>query len=108
MCECVFVKVVSDWLTLIADLYGTILVGGPLLGQFDDVLVLAVVCFALLSRSIGFQMFGNLNDIPLVWWAQLCSYLRQCNIRSNGIKVKSLLSPLNKFHLFIYAQFTKT
>ena len=49
-----YVKVVSDWLTLVADLYGTILVGGPLWTQFDDVVVLAVVFFALHSRSIGF------------------------------------------------------
>ena len=50
-------KVVSDWLTFDADLYGTILVGGPLRTQFD-VVVLAVVFFALLSRSIGFQILG--------------------------------------------------
>ena len=31
----------------------------------DDV-VLAVVFFALLSRSVGFQIFGNLKDIPLI------------------------------------------
>ena len=59
-------KVVSDWLILDADLYGTILVGRPLRTQFDDVVVLAVVFFALLSRSIGFQIFGNLKDIPLI------------------------------------------
>ena len=59
-------KVVSDWLTLVADLYGTILVGGHLWTQFDDAVVLAVVFFALLSRSIGFQIFGNLKDIPLI------------------------------------------
>ena len=47
-------KVVSDWLTLIAALRGTILVGRPLWTQFDDVVVLAVVFFALISRSIGF------------------------------------------------------
>ena len=58
--------VISDWLTLIADLYGTILVGGPLWTQFDGVVVLAVVFFSLLSRSIGFQIFGNLKDIPLI------------------------------------------
>ena len=62
-----YFKVVSDWLILVADLlYGTILVGGPLWTQFDDVVVLMVVCFALLSRSIGFQIFGNLKDIPLI------------------------------------------
>ena len=59
-------KVVSDWLILDADLYGTIIVGRPLRTQFDDVVVLAVVFFALLSHSIGFQMFGNLKDIPLI------------------------------------------
>ena len=54
------VKVVSDWLTLAADLCETILVSRPLWTQFDDVVVLAVVFFALLSYSIGFQVFGNL------------------------------------------------
>ena len=34
--------------------------------HFDDVVVLAVVFFALLSRSIGFQMSGNLKDILLM------------------------------------------
>ena len=61
-----YFKVVSDWLTFVADLCGTILVGRPLLTQFDDVVVLAVVFFALLSRSIGFQIFGNLKDITLI------------------------------------------
>ena len=61
-----YFKVVSDWLTLVADLYGTILVGGPLWAQFDDAVVLAVVFFALLPRSIGFQIFGNFKDIPLI------------------------------------------
>ena len=42
------------------------LVGGPLRTQSDDVVVLAVGFFALLSRSIGFQIFGNLKDIPLI------------------------------------------
>ena len=60
-----YFKVVSDWLTLVADLYGTILVDRPLWTQFDDVAVLAVVFFALFSCSIGFQIFGNLKDIPL-------------------------------------------
>ena len=59
-------KVVSDWLILDADLYGTILVGGHLRTQFDDAVVLAVVFFAWLSRSTGFQIFGNLKDIPLI------------------------------------------
>ena len=53
-------KVVSDWLILDADLYGTILVGGSFRTKFDDVVVLVVVFFALLSRSIVFQIFGNL------------------------------------------------
>ena len=57
-----YFEVVSGWLTLVADLYGTILVGGPLWTQFD-VVVLAVVFFALLSRTIGFQISGNLTDI---------------------------------------------
>ena len=59
-------KVVSDWLILDVDLYGTMLVGGPLRTQFDGAVVLAVVFFALLSRSIGFQIFGNLKDILLI------------------------------------------
>ena len=61
-----YFKVVSDWLILDPDPNGTIIVGGPLRTQFDDVLVLSVVFFALLSRSIGFQIFGNLKDIPLI------------------------------------------
>ena len=75
VCECVwylcvrkgskYFKAVSHWLTLVADLYGT-LNGRPLWIQFDDVVVLAVVFFVLLSRSIGFQIFGNLKDIPLI------------------------------------------
>ena len=52
---------VSDWLTLVVYLYGTLLVGRPLWTQFDNVVVLAVLSFALLSRSIGFQVFGNLR-----------------------------------------------
>ena len=60
------IKVVSDWLTLVADRYGTILVGGPLWTQLDDVVVLAVLFFALFSRGIGFQIYGNLKDIPLI------------------------------------------
>ena len=60
-------KVVSDWLILDADLYRTILIGGSLRTQFDDAVVFAVVFLALLSRSIGFQIFGNLKDIiPLI------------------------------------------
>ena len=53
-----YFKVVSDWLTLVVDLSGTILVCGPMWTQFDDVVVLAVVFFALLSRSN--------KDIPLI------------------------------------------
>ena len=68
-----YFKVISDWLTLVADLCGTILVGRCLWAQFDDVVVLAaeflaVVFFALLFRSIGFQIFGNLNDILLIFF----------------------------------------
>ena len=71
MCQCArrglkYVKVISDWLTLVADLYGTIPVGGRLRIQFDDAVVLAIVFFAMFSRSIGFQIFGNLKDIPLI------------------------------------------
>ena len=46
-----YFKVVSDWLTLLADLCETILIGGLLLTQFDGVVVFAVVFFAMLSRS---------------------------------------------------------
>ena len=53
-----------------ADLYETILIGGPLRAQCDDVVVLAVVFFALLSRGIGFHIFGNFKDIPLI----VCSF----------------------------------
>ena len=60
----IYFKVVTDWSTLVAELYGTILLGGPLCTQFDDVVVLAVVFFPLLSRSIGFEIFDNLKDIP--------------------------------------------
>ena len=59
-----YYKVISDWLILDANLYRTILVGGCLRTQFVD--VLAVVFFALLTRSIGFEIFGNLKDIPLI------------------------------------------
>ena len=59
-------KVVSDGLTLVEDLCGTILVGRPFWTQFDDVVVLAVVFFALFSNSTGFQIFGNSKDIPLI------------------------------------------
>ena len=68
LCVCRGLKyseVVPDWLILNSDLYGTIHYG-PLRTQFDDVVVLAVAFFALFSRSIGFQMFGNLKDIPLI------------------------------------------
>ena len=34
--------------------------------QFADVVVIAVVFFALLSRGVGFQIFGNFKDIPLI------------------------------------------
>ena len=63
VCECVLY-----WLTLVADLYETMFVGGPLWTQFDDVVFLVVVFFALLSRSIGFQIIGNLMDIMLVFF----------------------------------------
>ena len=61
-----YFNVVSDWLTLVVDLYGTILVGRPLWTQFDDAVALAVVFFALFSCNISFQIFGNLKDIPLI------------------------------------------
>ena len=49
-------KVVSDWLISYVDFYGTITFGGPLRTLCNDVVVLAVVFFALLSRK----------DIPLI------------------------------------------
>ena len=51
-----YFKVVSHWLTLVVDLHVTTLVGGHLRTQFDDVVVLAVVVFALFSCSVGFQI----------------------------------------------------
>ena len=70
-----YFKVISDWLTLVEDLCGAILIGGPLWTHFDDAVVLAfqflaVVFFALISCRIGFQICGNLKDIPLIW----CSF----------------------------------
>ena len=47
-----------------ADLYGTILVGGPLRIQFDDVAVLVVVFFTLLSWrlfSLPCLMMGDVS-----------------------------------------------
>ena len=64
--ESKYSEVVPDWLILNSDLYGNIYDCGPLRTQFDDVAVLAVVFFALFSHSIGFQIFGNLKDIPLI------------------------------------------
>ena len=61
-----YFKVIYEWLTLVADLCGTMLVGRPLWTQFGDVVVLAVIFFVSLSRSIGFQIIGNLKDIPLI------------------------------------------
>ena len=61
-----YVKVISGWPISDLGLYGTVLDGGPLRTQCDDVVVLLVVFFALLSCSIGFQIFGNLKDIPLI------------------------------------------
>ena len=58
-------EVVPDWLILNSDLYGTIHDCGPLRTQFNDVVVLAVVFFALFSRSIGFQMFGKLEGYSI-------------------------------------------
>ena len=56
---------------MVDDLCGTILVGGPLWTQLADIVVLAVeflavAFFAMFSRSIGFRIFGNLKDIPLI------------------------------------------
>ena len=48
-----YFKVVSDWLTLVAELYETILSGGPLWTQFDNVVVLAVAFFALLCFLVA-------------------------------------------------------
>ena len=55
--------VIADWLVCVADVSG--------LG-FDGDVFLAVefsrlFFFSLFFCSIGFQMAGNLNDIPLMW-----------------------------------------
>ena len=52
MCVCVgrgskYFKVFSDWLTLTADLYGIVLIAGPLWTQFDDVVVLERIAILL-------------------------------------------------------------
>ena len=55
-----------DWLILNSDLLHDC---GPLRTQFDDVVVLAVVFFALFSRSIGFQIWqleGYSIDMMLI------------------------------------------
>ena len=51
-----YFKVVSDWLTLVADLCRTILVGGPLWTQFDVVVlaILSLLCFLVGLIQIGF------------------------------------------------------
>ena len=48
--------VIADWLVCIADVTG--------LGLDDD--VFWAVVFSLFFCGIGFQMMGNLNDIPLM------------------------------------------
>ena len=55
--------VITDWLICVSDVSGLLL---------DDDLFLAVeflllFFFSLFFCSIGFQMVGNLNDIPLMW-----------------------------------------
>ena len=50
--------VIADWLICVADVSG--------LGLDGDVF-LVVVFFSLFFCSIGFQMAGDLNDIPLMW-----------------------------------------
>ena len=52
-------NILRSFLILNPDLYGTIHDCGPLRTQSDDVVVLAVVFFALFSLSTGFQIFGN-------------------------------------------------
>ena len=54
--------VVADWMVCIADVSGL---------RFDGDVCLAVefsffLSFSLFFCSIGFQMAGNLNDIPLM------------------------------------------
>ena len=59
VCECVcgtdvLAEVIYDWLILDVDLYRTILVGGPLQTQFNDLIVLAVfslLCFLIVLVS---------------------------------------------------------
>ena len=55
-----YFKVVSDWLILDADLYGTILVGGPLRTQFDDVAEMSpksiMIQDMINSKTVGIQL----------------------------------------------------
>ena len=55
--------VIADWVVCITDVSG--------LGFDGDVFlaveVLRLFFFSLFFCSIGFQMAGNLNDIPLMW-----------------------------------------
>ena len=54
-------EVVPDWLILNSDLYRTIHDCGPLRTQFDDVVVLAVVFFALLSPQRSTIVYGSVQ-----------------------------------------------
>ena len=51
--------VIADWLVCVADVSG--------LGS-DGVVFLVVEFSRLFFCSIGFQMAGNLKDIPLMWY----------------------------------------
>ena len=55
--------VIDDWLVCVADVSGLGFDGDVFLGvEFSRLFF-----FSLLFCSIGFQMAGNLNDIPLMW-----------------------------------------
>ena len=55
--------VIADWLICVADISG--------LGFDGDVFLVVeysrLFFFSLFFCSIGFQMAGNLNDIPFMW-----------------------------------------
>ena len=91
-----YFKVISDWLISDADLYGTIFVSEPLRTQCDDVVVLVVVFFALLFRSIGMQNTG----IPLY---EISEYIANILKRYDKLKEQHTRSS-KSFSAFICQQ----
>ena len=58
--------VIADWLVCVADVSGLVFDGNVfLVVEFSRLFFVS-----LLFCSIGFQIAGNLNDIPLMW----CSF----------------------------------